>query len=274
MTSEINDAAIDTLLATGRAMGAMHDHPQGGKVVVVPEGYETQRLEPLAAKLHHVKQRVAVLNHASFAAYLNRFKTTETQIFADYRRPVIVGVVDYHGPDGVEAVPTPDYCDHRVTFEPPWSEEWARWRQIDGKGMSQGEFAEFLEENYMDVAEPPAAELLDVVGHLQAKRNVDFKSGIRLQDGTTQLTYEESIEAKGKGTLKVPAEFSLGLPIFYGGERYKVRVLLRYRIKEGILVFIAKINRREFVEQTAFNDIVTEIETATGIAPYAGSLGA
>lgn len=270
MATEIDDATIRTLLNAGAASSDTFDHPQGGKAVVVPDGYEVQRLDPLAPQLHHVKQGVTMLNQASFSAYVNRFKTDESQILADYRAPLIVGVVDYHKP-GKPA--SPDYGDHKVTFRPPWSEEWARWRAIDSKPMGQGEFAEFIEENYMDVAEPPSAELLDVVSHLQAKKNVDFHSGVRLQDGTTQLAYNEKVESKGKGTLKVPAEFSLGVPIFYGGERYKVRVLLRYRINEGDLRFIAKINRREFVEQTAFNDIVGEIEKATGIAPYAGSLG-
>lgn len=269
MSAELTDAAIKRLLETGQAMAAPIDHPQGGRAVVVPEGYEVQHLKPLAPKLHHVKQTVAMLNQASFSAYLNRFKTPESQILADYRQPLIAAVVDYHTP-GQPALP--GYGEHRVTFQPPWSEEWARWRKIDNKPMEQADFAEFIEENYMDVAEPPSAELLDVVGSLQAKKNVEFHSGIRLQDGTTQLSYNEKIESKGKGTLKVPAEFSLGVPIFYGGERYKVRVLLRYRINEGALVFIAKINRREFVEQTAFNDIVAQVEAATGIAPYAGSL--
>lgn len=271
MDNESDALSVQKLIDTGRALGAPFDHPQGGKAVVVPEGYHVQQLPPLAPELHHVKQTVKVLDAASFSAYLNRFKAPQTQVFADYRAPVIVGVMDYHWPEN-ESAGKPDYTEHRVEFRPPWSEQWARWRAIDGKPLGQGDFAEFIEENYADIVAPPSAELLDVVANLQAKKSVEFQSGIRLQDGTAQLTYNEQIESRGKGTLQVPSEFSLGLPIFYGGEGYRIRSLLRYRINDGKLSFIVKINRREFNEQAAFTDILKGISEATSITPYSGSL--
>lgn len=258
--------AAEALLNAGKALGTPFDHPDGGKASIVPVGYTVVRhTDPL----HHVAQTVVMLDQASFADYINRFKTEHTRVFADYRRPHILGIIDYH-----TAGNNADFAVHRASFTPPWSEQWNRWRGIDGRSMGQGDFAEFLEENYLDIAEPPAAELLDVVANLQAKKNVDFQSGIRLQDGSTQLTYNEKIESKGKGALKVPAEFFLGVPVFFGGAAYKVRVLLRYRISEGALSFIVKLNRREFVEQTAFGDITKAIEEATTIKPYSGGLAA
>lgn len=249
------------------------EHPRGGKFVVVGEGQSVAVLEPLVPILHHVKQRVALTDAASFAAYLNTFKSAHTRIFADVRKPLILGVIDYHqpAPGGKDVTNKPDYCEHAAAFEPRWSEQWARWRKIDGQAMSQATFAEFLEENYMDVMEPAPADMLDVVTTLEAKKNVSFVSGIRLQTGANQLTYSEEIETKGKGTLSIPPEFKIGLPVFYNGTVYQVRVLLRYRITEGKLTFTAKLNRRDFVEQTAFNEVVKEIGSKTGIEPFMGA---
>jgi uncharacterized protein YfdQ (DUF2303 family) len=264
-------------------------HPQGGEIVVVPKDYRVERLEPLAKLLHHVKQTVKLLDASSFIAYINTFKNKHTAIFADQIRngqqnqpPLIIGVIDYHqkpfaaqaeGATAKFTEPVPDYGEHRVEFEFPFAEEWARWRAIDNKPMSQMQAAEFLEENFMDVIDPPNAAMLDVVSNLEAKKNVSFASGVRLQTGANQLTYAEEIESKGRGTLVIPAEFKIGVPVFYGDPKYEVRVLLRYRINEGQLTFTMKINRRQFVEAAAFHEVVKGIATHTEIVPYFGRLG-
>ena len=104
-----------------------------------------------------------------------------------------------------------------------------------------------------------------MVTNLQSKKKVAFESGVRLQDGSNQLVYAEEIETKGRGTMLVPSEFSIGLPIFLNGEAYKVRALLRYRINEGTIAFIVKLHRRAFLEQTAFNDVCEKVAKETAL---------
>lgn len=265
--TDITDATVTAIANLARQANAPFDHPQGGKAIVLPTG-ELKHLPPADAPLTHIKQAVAVLNAESFVAYVNRFKGEgdKTTIFADYRQPIIKGCIDYH------EVGKPDYLHHTVTFSPPWSEQWARWRNIDGKALAQIEFAEFIEENIADVVTPDGAAFLDVVTGLQAQKKVQFESGIRLQDGTNQLTFHEDIEAKGRSAMVVPAEFSIGVPIFFGGEAYKVRCLLRYRIAEGKLTFAVKINRRLFIEQTAFSDITASIADKTALTVLSGGV--
>lgn len=241
----------------------------GRRHVLVPEGYGVHHIEPLEAKLPYVKQREQFLSVESFCDYVNRFKRDETQVFGDSRKPGVRAVFDYHSPSGDDSARhSAHHCAHEARYDPPWSEAWARWRAIDNKPMGQTEFAEFIEENYADIASPDHAELLDMVSNLSAVKKGHFSSGVRLQNGAHELSFSEDIEAKvGKKQVIVPSEITLGLPILFAGDAYKVRALLRYRAVDG-LSFIIKINRRLFVEQQAFSDVLSQIAETTGIKPY------
>jgi uncharacterized protein YfdQ (DUF2303 family) len=264
---ELSDATIDSITRLARHATEPFAHPQGGQAVLMPDG-RIEHLKPVDRVLTRVTQNVKMLDATSFSAYLNRFKRdgVKSTIFADYAKPLVHGIIDYH--DGQE----PDYLQHQVMFAPPYSEQWVRWRGIDGKAMSQMEFADFIEENSADVVDPDGAVFLDLVTNLHAKKKVAFESGLRLQDGSNQLVFSEEIEAKGKGTMVVPAQFSIGVPVFYGSDHYKVACFLRYRIDEGRLIFQIKINRRTFIEQTAFGDVTKAIGEATGLAILNGSI--
>ena len=267
MTDETSAAFVDSIARLARQGHERFDHPQGGVAIMRPDGV-LEHLRPIDMPLTHVKQVVAFHDAGSLIHYVNRFKHdgVKTTIFADYTAPKIVAIIDYH--DGG----VPDYLHHRAEFVPPWSEQWARWRAIDGKPMSQTDFAEFIEENMVDVVAPEGAVFLDLVTGLMAKKKVSFESGIRLQDGSNQLTYAEDIEARGKGNMVVPSDFSIGLPVFFGGDSYRVRCLLRYRINDGTLTFIIKINRRLFIEQTAFAEMSEAIAKGTGLTVLAGKI--
>lgn len=255
---------VDAISRLARAALPVIDHPQGGKAIMRPDG-TLEHLRPLDPVLSHVKQKVAALDTSSFVAYVNRFKVCadgegeKTTIFADPKGAKLRAVIDYHAGE------KPDRCEHAITFDVPVSEQWSRWRAIDGKGMSQIEFAEFIEENCLDIVDPPAATFLDLVTGLQAKKKVAFESGVRLQDGSHQITFAEEVEAKGRGQMLVPSEFSIGVPIYFNGEAYKVRCLLRYRIHEGALTFFIKLHRRQFLEYTAFSDVCTAVSTGTSL---------
>jgi uncharacterized protein YfdQ (DUF2303 family) len=264
---ELTDKAIEAIAKLTRLTQQPIDHPQGGKAIMRPDGV-IDWLEPVDPPLTHIRQQVKAYNAESFAAYVNTYKevarddvlaTAQTTIFAELPSYKVKAIIDYHAPGVAE------YCHHTVLFEVPMSDEWRRWATIEGRPMGQVEFAEFLEENCNDIVDPPAAVFLDIVTTLQAKKNVSFTSGIRLSDGSNQLAYSEEIEAKGKGQLTLPSSFDIGVPVFEGGEAYKVRVLLRYRLTEGKITFTVKLHRRQFLQKTAFQDICTAIAEKTGL---------
>ena len=263
--SETNAETVDAIANLVRQTIAPFEHPRGGKAVVLPSG-EIGHLEAIDPILTHTKQKASFNDTASFVAYVNRFKGAETTIFGDYKSSNVRAVIDYHGKE------SPDYLGHNAYFAPPFSEQWKAWRGIDGNPLSQASFADFIEENLIDVVKPDGAVFLDLVTNLQAKKNVMFNSGIRLSDGSNQLTYQEEVEARGKGNMIVPTEFDLGLPIYFGGVKYKVRCLLRCRIDEGKLVFVIKIHQRLTTEQTAFADITKAIAEGTEIIVLNGAI--
>jgi uncharacterized protein YfdQ (DUF2303 family) len=124
--------------------------------------------------------------------------------------------------------------DDRAVFDCPLSPEWQRWTAASGKQMTQEAFATWIEDNLPDIAMPPAADMLEISRSLEAKKKVNFASGLRLSNGQHQITYEESIEGTAaKGRLMVPEVFSLGIPVLEGGDRYQVEARLRYRIADG-----------------------------------------
>ena len=255
---------VDAVAALARQGAAVFDHPAGGKGVMKPDG-SVQHLPPLLPELTHVKQKVTLQDEASFVAYVNRFKQDDqTAVFASLKPFGFSAILDYHRPA------EPFRLDHRAAFSVQWAEQWARWQAIDGVPLTQSAFAEHVEENMQDIVAPEGAAFLDLVTGLSATKKVSFVSGVRLHDGCNQLTYAEDVEAKGKGTMVFPSEFAIGLPVFFGGEAYRVKCFLRYRIEEGKLVFVIRIHRRTYVEQTAFTDIVSRVEDGVGLPVWIG----
>lgn len=261
--------ALDFLRDSAAAMGKTFDHPQGGEALVVPEGYQMLYLPPVDPLLGKINQNVETIDDASFSAYVNRFKAShpEALIFADQRKFHHLAVLDYHAADG-----NADYARHRVSFKPMFDESYARWRDIDGKSLAQDVFAGFVEENIQDIVSPDGAVFLDLISNLQAKRDVSFKSGVKLQNGSVQVTYAETTEASGLGEMTFPSDFSIGLPVFFGTQGFRMRCLLRYRIEERKLKFIVKIHRRVMAEQEAFAEITKAIAAATGVPVILGTI--
>ena len=156
-------------------------------------------------------------------------------------------------------------------------------------------FAEFLEDNFLNIVEPDGATVLQAAAHLEAKKTVSFKSGVRLDNGAVQLSYEENVDGKGKGnlvnlsqfTLGIPVEenvdgkgkgnlvilsqFTLGIPVFENGDPVAVEARLRYRIKDDALTFTYLLNNPQKVLDAAFDAVLTKVQAETGIAPYLGA---
>ena len=71
---------IETAINAVASRAPAHDLPDGGKLVIVPDGYRAERVDP--AMPPRAVQHVTMHDSESFVAYVNRFKTAATQIFA------------------------------------------------------------------------------------------------------------------------------------------------------------------------------------------------
>lgn len=236
---------------------------EGGGTFVL-SGVQPVDLEKFLPKPIRHRATVRADTTESFIEYFNKFKGDASAIFADQSSRNVVGIIDYHGAD-------PAFREHRVSYTAPLSEEWKRWKGGDGTKMGQEDFAFFMEENVTDVVDPPGADILEVSRNLKVKKHVEFEAETRLSDGSVQFTFSEEVKnVTTKGVIKVPEEFSIGVPIYFGGQKYKVVAKLRYRMAGGHLTMWYDLHRREYIEQDAFNGVVETIREGAGVTPYMG----
>lgn len=257
---------IETALHAVASRAPSHDMPDGGKLIVVPEGYRTERVEPMMPAL--IKQAVVMHDRDSFVSYVKRFATAATRIFAEPGflsggQAKVVAVIDYHEPNKA------DHGRHVVTYAPRYSEQWSRWVNACASPMRQAQFAEFIEEVRADIREPDAAQLLDIVRTFKASKRVEFDSVVYQPNGDVKLGYEERTEQRGSsGSL--PEQMKLGIPVYFRGAPYAVPVFVRYRVESGAVVFALKIDRADVIEEAAFSELTTAINEATAIDVYLG----
>ena len=121
------------------------------------------------------------------------------------------------------------------------------------------------------------ADLMELITKMQITRTVTYKKSFNLTDGRQQFTFTNDGDS---GSVEFPSRLTLGIPVFKGGERYKVEIILRYRLQDGgALRFALIVHRAEEILRTALmgngadieGDIVA-IQTNTGVPVHMGTL--
>jgi len=138
--------------------------------------------------------------------------------------------------------------------------------------MNQQGFAEFLEQNSLDVTKPSPADMMEIASDLHATTEVEFGSGLRQQDGQVRFKYTEAVKTTvGAGQVNVPERFTITIPAFIGGERVAMDALLRFRVKEGKLTFWYTLVRPEEVIRAAFLDARKAIAASLSVTIINGT---
>jgi uncharacterized protein YfdQ (DUF2303 family) len=248
-------------LKNGAALGSQA--PKGVRPFwFVPDGYEVQTAtdEELEAPFR-LKQTVTVYDPKSFVDYFTDYCNEDSRIFADLQAPSIVGVIDYHlAGAGTEDGTEPRWTAHRLVYKFRHTTEWRTWTEKNRVGMKQIEFARFIEDNLPDITHPPHADMLQVSRTMEAKKNVSFSSGVRLQNGELQLQYQEEIRGTAaQGTLEIPEVFKLRIAPFEGSDLYVVDARFRYTIKENSLTLWYELVRPHKIVDDAVNKVVEAI---------------
>lgn len=190
---------------------------------------------------------------------------TTIYVNPDAEKPAIVAVFNGNGLAG------PGFGDFRASIGFRPTPQWVKWKGIDGKLLPQADFAEFIEDNLADIATPDGATMMEIVTYLQATRSVDFRSGVRLGSGATQLTNNESIEAHvGAGNIAVPDMFEIALSPVFGVAPFRIPTRFRFRIESGKLKLGLKLQRVEDVMAQIIKDIEGEIVLPEGVAKVYG----
>lgn len=237
--------------------------PEGATIREISDEHSLQVTLP-----RYIKQGVTLQTQDSLVEYVNRFKTTETVLFADIAQNTIVGLLDYHAADKAAR------AAHRATLTLPFSEEWNLWNSVSGKLKGQLEFARFVEENAADIRAPDAAELLEAVRDLQAHRKVNFTKAVRTSSENESFEYQDETKATTKGGIELPTKFKLGLPVYFGEPDTEVFAFLRWAIdsEKGGLSLGIQLHRAEHVRQAVFKLIVEGVASRTSCTAVFGKL--
>lgn len=266
-------AVIDAARA-GQVASIMTTTPASALVFLPRGGHdggnkiERVSLEVGAAAPLRKRGTVTVFDAASFNQVLR--DNTDAGNIAIYldrnpERPCVVAVLNGNGPAGAGW----GDCRARIEFRP--TPQWTKWRAIDGKLLAQSEFAEFIEDNIEDIADPSGATMLEVSTYLQATRSVNFKSGIRLSSGAVQLQNMEDVQAQvGAGQIAVPEQLTLGIAPIFGVPPYRVPARFRWRIVEGKLKLGVKLQRVEDMMAQIIEDVAAKIERGAHVSVLDG----
>lgn len=228
-----NTTEARDIMALGSALSDPLSAPlpkEGGSTpfVVVPEGYKVQDLEHLFQTPARVHGHRTMRDVDSFVATVAMNAGDNTILYGCLNPPSFKAVFNE------SSTGAPGWADHTCTYDCALAIEWKTWKGSDGKQMDQAAFAKFIEDNAPDCLDPTAADMIEIARTLEAKKKVNFASAVRLDNGQTDLTYEEEIQGTAaKGRLQIPQVFQIAIPVFENSARYTVEARLRYRIGEG-----------------------------------------
>lgn len=264
---------ISAAILAGQATGSIK-HLQGfAPMMVVPEFHKAVAIE----RLPELKQPERVKAHpkfddaASLILYFNRYKNPASILIADLETSTVVGIIDQHEPVTSYDANGARYGEHRATFVAKHSQEWLTWVGKNEEEMGQDEFATFIEDNAPDVQVPLAAELYEMALKIDASKGATFKSQLRQQDGSVSLTYSEETTANvAGGTVKIPKEIQLLIPVYVGSEPEEVTARFRYRLNGGRLTLWYSLLRIENLKRSTFNGIIEKIAHETELPVLAG----
>lgn len=261
MESPIKQDPASTLAATLMAASLEPRKLGEATFLVLPPGYQqqdiTSAIEKAAFAPFRKKGTIATGDVPSLLQYMTDQKHQDLgYVYADPDARSITAVFNDQRAGGV-----PGWRDHRAVFSALYTPEFTRWMAKDKQQFSQTEFAEFIEDNFADLAGEDAGLLLNVATTIAATTGINFASAKRLQDGQTQLTYNEEINATAgaDGSMRIPQKFTLGMRIFKNGEGYALTARLKYRLNGGAVKFHYELERPERAVEDAFTGYVNQV---------------
>lgn len=268
--SEVNDI---TGLVKGAAMvPSIVKDGRGVEHAFLPQvngAFIRQEITPkgeILPKPAFIDQLVNIDQAMSLVAYVNRFKTDNTVIFADVEEKTISAVIDYHK----AASEGPGLVEHRAVLQLAHSHEWETWGAISGRMYDQKAFARMLDVNSDDIASPAAAELLEKVMDLEMSTSITVQRKL-VQTGSARG--EGGVNRKVDGTA-LPAFFILRIPVFTGEPSVEVRAMTLDNIdgNTGKISLGLELVRQRIIIEQELARITREIATLTSVPMIMGSI--
>lgn len=288
-----DDNDLQAVLDAGMALGTPHplDEDATGVAFVLPRGATLQQvdLEKYLPKPRRKTGNVTLATAQSFIDWVNRNKTPEAVIYAKESDTSFLAIFNGHhansaspfqsseSKDSVFEAGASGWGDYTSRYNCPVSDEWKRWHGKSQhaaepkKGMPHAEFLQFIEDNLLDIKTPASGQLLASLGRFEARRDVKFVSGKRLDNGDVAFAYsEDTVQVtEGQSDLRLPSMFTIAIPVFKGGAVYEIDANLRYRATpgSGLTLWFELVRPHKSLEH-AFTQVGADIAAGTSVPMF------
>lgn len=297
----LHNSDLTTESAVAAALALAHRDPNTARIAEVsglppfyvgPRGIQLESLERFAAIPHRPVVAVALDTardlHSYVIAQTGRFPkgsaevgissvaTRNTVIFANRQAMSLVAFLDYHHAD------SPRWLNHTASVSFKDSHQFSKWKAANNRKMTQEAFALFIDEVLNDFSTPTGADMLSFATCLEAQSDTIFKSATKLATGETAIVWTDG--RKGDISTKIIEDFTIGIPIWQGGQPVQISAKLFHRIEDikdasgnltgqKALKFWFTLRHLDHIIDTLFAEEVAFLRTAfEGIAPiYAGT---
>lgn len=256
------------------------------------------------------KGRATMNNLTSLIDWALRFKGENSVLFADnnLQKPKLTCISDYHlaGPATTDfnGDATARHCHHTATYAFPLSKQWQEWMKQSGAAISGVEMGAFLENNILDVIDPPLSltspgiagaeaseadlRLIDIARKLDGSygnamtllgmaksftvyETSEFVENRNTTTGEATLVHKsEHLDGTGQ-PIKIPKLFLIAIPVFEDGPAYRLPVRFQYRKNGAQVKFFLTLHDPRHAQDHAFNEAVSYATAETDMPTFAGT---
>jgi uncharacterized protein YfdQ (DUF2303 family) len=228
----------------------------------------------------------------SFIELTARHATQDSVIFADgnWKNPSLTSVIDYHAQNDIELKLFGDaaFGKHRIHYAFHLSDPWKEWIAQNGNQMEQGEFAAWIEDHIAELSSPDGEETeyyqkvfgfkVAYPNELQAlsrglaiRVETNVKTSTVLQTGEGEIVWEEEHKDSQGNRFVVPGLFILQIEPFFMGDRCRIPVRLRYRVRAGKTFWSFHIHRPDIHITEQIRRDLENAAATLGLPAYQGT---
>ena len=311
MDSNSNNGLLDLVRhVDGVSQVILMQAPLGSQFASVPAGRKLESIKKFLDEYRtRPERRIGNANMqdlVSFISWVNRHKDAGSGMRCEMSRtePKLQAIIDYHEEGSGSLTGDDGKARHKsftATYSMPLDQRWKDWTGISGKALSQKEFAAFLEDHVLDLVGannsidgngdlvsnlPPEvarflalnggkcvepADVVQLSKGLEIYSDTKVQERVNLQSGETSFTFEEKHRGAPDAVV-VPQLFLVAIPVFNLSDTlYRVPVRLRYRLKEGLLLWVPTLWMAEEVFDKAVRDAATQAHDETDLSLFYGT---
>ena len=246
---------------------------QGVPHLMLPSHMSSESLERFLPAPIRVKGLYAFEDPTSFARYIDEFKEGGTRVFADFDKYRFLAVINGSLKDA------PAHSDHRATLNMTTAPEWKAWVEKNGKKMQPREFAMFLENHIREITgDFTGSDLLAMCRGLRTHIKGGMHADESISEGRRSLAFSMDTRVAGSRPtgdgqdreVAFPETIQVTLKVFNHVAAYVFEPRLRWDADDKGVVFWYDLIDPVIVQRAAFEQVVGEVNTATGLKAYVG----